>query len=71
MEQVGAAAAVLCQELVRFNGLVEVIHASLKSLQKALRGQVSTSILHASCKPRNHSTLLIIADNQVCIIPLV
>jgi len=33
--------AVLCQELVRFNGLVEVIHASLKNLQKALKGQVS------------------------------
>ena len=31
----------LCQELVRFNGLVEVIHASLKNLQKALKGQVS------------------------------
>lgn len=33
-------AAVLCQELVRFNGLIEVIHASLKNLQKALKGQV-------------------------------
>lgn len=34
-------ATVLCQELVRFNGLVAVIHASLKNLQKALKGQVS------------------------------
>ena len=36
----GVLCAVLCQELVRFNGLVEVIHASLKNLQKALKGQV-------------------------------
>ena len=34
----------LCQELVRFNGLVEVIHASLKNLQKALKGQVGTCL---------------------------
>lgn len=32
--------AVLCQELVRFNGLVAVIHSSLQNLQKALKGQV-------------------------------
>ncbi|KAK9829119.1 hypothetical protein WJX72_004004 [[Myrmecia] bisecta] len=34
---------VLCQELVRFNRLVEVVHSSLKSLQKALKGQVVMS----------------------------
>lgn len=48
LERIGAVAAVLCQELVRFNGLVEVIHASLKNLQKALRGQVSPLHPHAS-----------------------
>lgn len=36
---------VLCQELVRFNGLIEVIHSSLSSLQKALKGQVSFDCL--------------------------
>ena len=29
---------VLCQELVRFNRLISVIHDSLKNLQKALKG---------------------------------
>jgi hypothetical protein len=46
--------AVLCQELVRFNGLVEVIHASLKNLQKALKGQVSRFDFHCwSVSPPN------------------
>lgn len=31
---------VLCQELVRFNRLIGVIHSSLKTLQKALKGLV-------------------------------
>ncbi|EFJ50020.1 dynein heavy chain 6 [Volvox carteri f. nagariensis] len=34
---------VLCQELVRFNRLLEVIHDSLAALQKALRGLVLMS----------------------------
>ncbi|GFR44543.1 hypothetical protein Agub_g5814 [Astrephomene gubernaculifera] len=34
---------VLCQELVRFNRLLEVIHSSLAALQKALRGLVLMS----------------------------
>ncbi|MEW5317509.1 MAG: hypothetical protein WDW38_008798 [Sanguina aurantia] len=34
---------VLCQELVRFNGLIEVVHSSLVALQKALKGQVLMS----------------------------
>jgi dynein heavy chain len=34
---------VLCQELVRFNRLIEVVHTSLASLQKALKGQVLMS----------------------------
>ncbi len=31
------------QELVRFNGLIAVIHSSLQELQKALKGQVVMS----------------------------
>ncbi|KAG1667277.1 hypothetical protein FOA52_012566 [Chlamydomonas sp. UWO 241] len=34
---------VLCQELVRFNGMLEVLHESLKGLQKALKGLVLMS----------------------------
>lgn len=34
---------VLCQELVRFNRLLEVIHESLQALQKALKGVVLMS----------------------------
>eukprot|EP00798_Chlamydomonas_sp_ICE-L_P024949 gene24949-10605_t len=34
---------VLCQELVRFNRLLEVVHRSLQSLQKALKGLVLMS----------------------------
>ena len=34
---------VLCQELVRFNRLLEVVHESLAGLQKALRGLVLMS----------------------------
>lgn len=30
---------VLCQELVRFNRLIECIHSSLRDLQKALKGR--------------------------------
>ena len=30
---------VLCQELVRFNGLINTIHSSLRDLQKALKGK--------------------------------
>lgn len=48
MKLLGGVVAVLCQELVRFNGLVEVIHASLKNLQKALKGQVSQLQLNSN-----------------------
>lgn len=34
---------VLCQEVVRFNGLIAVVHSSLKSLKKALKGLVVMS----------------------------
>ena len=34
---------VLCQELVRFNRLLEVVHDSLAALQKALKGLVLMS----------------------------
>ncbi len=33
----------ISQELVRFNGLISVVHSSLASLQKALKGQVLMS----------------------------
>ena len=31
---------VLCQEMTRYNRLIEVVHSSLSSLQKALKGQI-------------------------------
>ena len=34
---------VLCQELVRFNGLVTVVHSSLTELRKAMKGLVVMS----------------------------
>ena len=55
--------AVLCQELVRFNALVEVIHASLKNLQKALKGQVGTLVQSVPC-PVVQSACQLLSSSQ-------
>jgi dynein heavy chain len=34
---------VLTQELIRFNGLIEIIRSSLKDLKKAIKGEILLS----------------------------